>query len=141
MDLIKISVPAIETVIALSIVFLAAEIARSDRQSLTWRRPALVAGGFGLFHGAGFASALASFGLPQTEKISALVFFNLGVEAGQIAFIIGVFALLWALAIIAQKAGRPYEARKAQTFLGYGIGIIAAFWFFERLINALSSPG
>jgi hydrogenase/urease accessory protein HupE len=87
LDAIRVSVPTIEALIALSIVFVAAEIARGDKTTLAWRRPVIVATTFGLLHGAGFAAVLGEIGLPQTEKIAALLFFNIGVEAGQLLLV------------------------------------------------------
>ena len=89
----------VEAVIALSIVFVASEILRSRRgeRGLTERAPWLVAGTFGLLHGFGFAGALSQVGLPANDIPLALLFFNLGVEAGQLAFVVvalGVIALL-----------------------------------------------
>ena len=89
----------VEATIALSIVFVASEILRSRRgeRGLTERAPWLVAGTFGLLHGFGFAGALSEVGLPANDIPLALLFFNLGVEAGQLAFVavtLGVIALL-----------------------------------------------
>ncbi|MEX0645140.1 MAG: HupE/UreJ family protein [Parvularculaceae bacterium] len=97
LDAVRVSVPTIEALIALSIVFVAAEIARGDKSTLAWRRPVIVATTFGLLHGAGFAAVLGEIGLPQTEKIPALLFFNVGVEAGQLLFVAAAFvgALIW----------------------------------------------
>ncbi len=80
---------AVEAVIALSIVFVAAEIihARHGRVGLAARAPWLVAFAFGLLHGFGFAGALSEIGMPQGYIPAALLFFNLGVEAGQLAFV------------------------------------------------------
>jgi hydrogenase/urease accessory protein HupE len=131
LDVIRVSVPAVEAVIALSIVFLAAEIARGDRTSLAWRRPVLVASAFGLVHGAGFAAALADIGLPATEKTAALLYFNLGVEAGQVAIILAVFGAAYAL----RRAGAAVAAaqvRQLSLAFSYALGVIAAFWFIER---------
>lgn len=118
--------------VALSIVMLAGEIARNDRTTLTWRRPLLVACGFGLVHGAGFAAALTETGLPQTEKISALLFFNLGVEAGQLLIVIAVFAGLWLLARLSGPLWPAYDNRPLRLGFGYTLGIISTFWFIER---------
>lgn len=131
LDVIRVSVPAVEAVIALSIVFLAAEIARGKRDTIAWRRPALVASAFGLVHGAGFAAALSEIGLPATEKAAALLFFNLGVEAGQIAIILAVFGVVFAarrtsLSLPMTMSGRIVRAST------YALGAIAAFWFVER---------
>lgn len=74
MDWVRLPVPPVEAVIALSIVFLATEIAKNQRQTLTWRYPVIVSSLFGLLHGFGFASALADIGLPQTEVLTGLLF-------------------------------------------------------------------
>ncbi len=138
LHVLKFSIPAIETVIALSIVFLGYEIVRNDRTTLTWRKPALVAAAFGLVHGAGFAVALSEIVLPQTETFAALLFFNLGVEAGQIA----VLTLVFTLASITIHLTKPYiskfSALPLQTAAGYGLGILSALWFFQRLAIALA---
>jgi hydrogenase/urease accessory protein HupE len=120
----------VEAVIALSIVFLASELARQGRgePSLTSRHPWIVASTFGLLHGFGFAGALAEIGLPAADIPLALLTFNLGVEAGQLAFVAAVVALLW--------AGRHMIAAPPR-WLGdvpaYAIGSLAVFWLFERL--------
>ena len=136
LDIVRVSVPAVEAAIALSIVFLAAEIARGNRTTIAWRRPALVAGVFGLVHGAGFAAALSEIGLPAGEKFSALLFFNLGVEAGQVAVILGAFGALLA----ASRAFRaPARGAAFARPLGYALGVIAAFWFVERTASIFSA--
>lgn len=132
LDVLRVSIPAVETVIALSIVMLATEIARNDRTTLTWRRPVLVACGFGLVHGAGFAAALTETGLPQTEKISALLFFNLGVEAGQLIIISAVFSALWLLARLPRPLLPAYDNRPLRLVFSYALGIVSTFWFIER---------
>lgn len=137
LNVIRVSVPAVETIIALSIVVLAGEIARNNRSSLTWRRPILVAAGFGLVHGAGFAAALSEIGLPQTETISALLFFNIGVEAGQFAIIGAVLAIGWALNKSSLQSLPSLDAPQIRNAYGYGLGIISAFWFVERLWAAV----
>ncbi len=131
LGVVRVSVPATEAVIALSIVFLATEIARGDRTTLAWRRPVLVASAFGLVHGAGFAAALGEIGLPRTETAAALLFFNLGVEAGQIAIIAGVFATLFTSRRLFER--RTTMAVGAQRVAGYGLGTVSAYWFVERL--------
>lgn len=136
LDVLRVSIPAVETVIALSIVMLATEIARNDRSTLTWRRPVLVACGFGLVHGAGFAAALTETGLPQTEKISALLFFNLGVEAGQLLIIALVFMSLWFVSLVTQSLSLAYNNRQLRLVFSYALGIVSSFWFIERLTAA-----
>ncbi len=121
--------PPVEAVIALSIVFLALEIIKNQQgqQTLTGRKPWLVAFTFGLLHGLGFAGALADVGLPQTEIPLALGFFNIGVELGQIAFVL-VVALL--LNLFATRISWPVVLKK---FPAYAIGSVSAFWLIERI--------
>lgn len=131
LDVVRLSVPAIEAVIALSIVFLAAEIARANRTTIAWRRPAIVASAFGLVHGAGFAAALTEIGLPTGERTAALLFFNLGVEAGQVAVILAVFGALYAARRIFASSLLHESAALARP-IGYILGLVAAYWFVER---------
>jgi hydrogenase/urease accessory protein HupE len=119
----------VESVIALSILFLAVEIVKKNpnQPRLSERFPWVVAFGFGLLHGFGFAGALNEIGLPESDVPTALLTFNLGVEAGQLAIVIataGVLAVLRRYAV----AAAPVAIRAAT----YGIGIISAYWFIER---------
>ncbi len=127
---VKVPVAPVEAVIALSIVFVAVEIVRSQRgqRGLTERAPWLVAGLFGLLHGFGFAGALAEIGLPENDIPLALLFFNLGVEAGQLAFVGVVLALIAATRRI--RLSLPEWTRLATP---YAIGAVAMFWVIERL--------
>jgi hydrogenase/urease accessory protein HupE len=130
---LDVNASAVEALIALSIVFLAAEIARGDRDSLIWRYPASVAALFGTLHGLGFASALSEVGLAHGEVALSLVGFNLGVETGQLAFVTGVLLV-----------GRFYRKLAGQTAvraaprlplgINYAIGVVAGFWFVERTV-------
>ncbi|KGJ88603.1 HupE/UreJ family protein [Colwellia psychrerythraea] len=97
LNIVKLPIPPIEAIIALSIIFLASEIAKHNPASLTYRYPVAVSSSFGLLHGFGFASALMEIGLPETEIPLALLFFNIGVEIGQLAF---VFALMLTIHIV-----------------------------------------
>ncbi len=120
----------IEAVIALSIVFVASEIVQVSRgrPSRMSRRPWVVAFAFGLLHGFGFAGALTEVGLPESAIPLALLFFNLGVEVGQIAFVIVVLATL-------AIARRHLDAlqNSARIAAAYGIGTVAAFWTIDRI--------
>ncbi len=132
LGLVHLPSKPVEAAIALSILLLATEIARMRRgePSLTARHPWAVAFTFGLLHGFGFASALAEIGLPQSDVPLALFAFNVGVEAGQLAFI-AVVLTAWALV---RRIGLPAVVRRqALPVATYGIGTLAAFWFFERL--------
>ncbi len=124
--------PPVEAAIALSILLLATEIVHRERGDvgLTARWPWVVAFTFGLLHGFGFASALLDIGLPQGDIPLALFAFNVGVECGQLAFVVVVSSL-------AALAGRLRLGVRVERYaLGaapYAIGTLAAFWFFERL--------
>ena len=122
--------PPVEAIIALSIVFVAAEIIHGlrGRPGLTARAPWVVAFSFGLLHGFGFAGALAEVGLPEKAIPVALLTFNVGVELGQLIF---VAIVLTARAVIVRlpvpsPAWMPYA-------LPYAIGSVAMFWVIERI--------
>jgi len=118
----------VEALIALSIVFLAAELLR-DGPSVTVRYPWAIAFAFGLVHGFGFAGALREIGLPEGEVPAALVSFNLGVEAGQLAVVLTVLAALWLVAKLARQVLVPGVRLAA-----YAIGITASYWLIDRVI-------
>jgi hydrogenase/urease accessory protein HupE len=126
--------PPIEAAIALSIVFVAGEIirARQCEPGLTQRYPWLVAFTFGLLHGLGFASALAEVGLPQLSIPAALLFFNVGVEIGQLMFIAAVFAVIAMGRWIGQRAIVP-QLRWLWRIPPYAIGGMASYWVIERV--------
>jgi hypothetical protein len=118
----------VEAVIALSILFVAMEIVhwRQGRPGITRRWPWLVAFTFGLLHGFGFAGALNAIGLPEHAIPLALLFFNVGVEVGQIMFIGAVLALSMMLKAVAL----PGWAWRVPV---YAIGAMAAFWTIQRI--------
>lgn len=124
--------PPVEAIIALSIVFVAAEVIRGlqGQPGLTARAPWIVAFSFGLLHGLGFAGALAETGLPQTAIPVALLMFNVGVELGQLLFVIVVLTL----AAVGRKLLRKPPAW-AVPAAAYGVGTIAAFWTLERVAS------
>jgi len=124
----------IEAAIALSIVFVACEIvhAREGRQGLTERWPWIVAFTFGLLHGFGFAGALSEVGLPQTAIPVALLFFNVGVEVGQLLFIAAILSLMALGRWFARREAIPQPAW-AWRIAPYSIGGIAAFWMVQRI--------
>jgi len=99
---------------------------------LTERWPWAISFTFGLLHGFGFAGALSEVGLPQKAIPVALLFFNAGVEVGQMIFIASMFAI----AILARQAIRkimlPHPAW-AWRIPPYAIGAVAAFWFLQRI--------
>lgn len=122
--------PPVEAIIALSIVFVAAEIIRGRQGNLglTARLPWIVAFTFGLLHGFGFASALSEIGLPQSSIPLALFTFNVGVEIGQLIFVAAVL-VLYAIG----KRLQPTLPEWAWRVPSYAIGGIAAFWVLERV--------
>lgn len=122
----------VESVIALSIIFLAVEISKRKpgEPRLSERIPWAVAFVFGLLHGFGFAGALAEIGLPESDIPTALLTFNLGVEVGQLAIVLGTIGLL-ALLRRMFAAAQPMIVK----ILTYAIGIIASYWFIERTLS------
>lgn len=159
--------PPVEAVIALSILFLAVEIARrhitaqptpdtvaraklnpngstgkqgpairtsilsdGENNSLTYNWPWLVAFTFGLLHGFGFAGALTEVGLPQNAIPLALLFFNVGVELGQLAFVAGFLLLSWIFGGL-----RLTHAKRIEFTVAYVIGTVAAYWTIERVVS------
>lgn len=131
LEIVRLPIAAVEGAIALSIVFLAVEIVKGPRDTLTWRQPIAVAGAFGLLHGFGFAAVLAEIGLPQDGLASALLGFNLGVELGQIAFAALVLLGLRAATMLARRTSAAIPVAKLG---GYAVGIVASCWMFQRLL-------
>jgi hydrogenase/urease accessory protein HupE len=137
LGVVRVPVAPVEAAIALSIVFLAVEIVRGDRNSLTYRYPIAVSSSFGLLHGFGFAAVLGETGLPQTEIPAALLFFNVGVEVGQIVFVVATIAIYQAV-LFAGKALVDRDLsidalRPLQTPAAYTVGMLAAFWLVQRV--------
>ncbi|MBL0924380.1 MAG: HupE/UreJ family protein [Sphingomonadaceae bacterium] len=131
LELLSVPRAPVEALIALSIVFLAVEIVKRDpsKPRLAERVPWLVAFLFGILHGFGFASALAEIGLPHGEVPTALLTFNLGVEAGQLFVVAIAMLAFWVLRKLRAQAVAP-----AQAITAYAIGSIAALWLLERTI-------
>lgn len=125
-------VELVEFAIAVSIFVLAVELTRKARNDIVWRNPWWLAGGFGLLHGMGFAGALAETGLPQDNVPLALLFFNVGIEIGQIAFILGIL-VLW---FVVKKPLAPWQD-KLLPLPVYILGALSAMWCIERGLEAL----
>lgn len=121
----------VEAVIALSIVFLAVEIVKkkAGEPRLSERVPWVVAFLFGLLHGFGFAGALKEIGLPESDVPTALLTFNLGVEAGQLMIVAATLAILWGV-----RTARPNWSRPAIYASSCAIGAIASMWLLERVL-------
>lgn len=131
LGVIHVPPPLMEALIALSILMLAVELWRAadDPGRAAGLRPAGLAFAFGLLHGLGFASALSRIGLPAHEIPLSLFGFNVGVELGQIAFIL----VLLAIGRLARRLSPPQQ-RLAYRVCTYGIGSMAAFWTIERVL-------
>ena len=128
LGIVSLPAAAVEASIALSIGFLAAEIIRKIRfnqSSLTIDHPWLVAFGFGLLHGLGFASAIT--GMPETDLVPAILFFNLGVELGQIIFIMLVMSIFYLFRRIFVLNMKYINMTTA-----YCVGSLGCFWFIQR---------
>ena len=122
--------PPVEATIALSIVLVAAE-ALHRRQTLARRWPALVAFLFGLVHGLGFAGALKEIGLPDNHLLVALLTFNLGVEIGQLLTVGAAWLLWWGVGRLSVRWPR---LAKTRSLVLYGIGTVAAYWSWLRMV-------
>jgi len=135
LGIVRLPLPPIEAGIALSILFLAREVTQPQSQSFAHRYPLAVSSLFGLLHGFGFAAALREAGLPQKEIPTALLFFNAGVEVGQLVFIAIVLTGI-ALLMTATRNLGPVPSPSltyVQSLAAYALGIPAAFWFLQRL--------
>jgi hypothetical protein len=134
----------VEAAIALSILFLATELARKSGRDLDGvspgkadadlaaRFPWLVAFAFGLLHGFGFAGALREIGLPENAIPLALLFFNLGVELGQLLFVAAVLGCAWTVTRL-----ELHWPRWTRRLAAYTIGCVSALWLFERSLSVI----
>ena len=127
LDLISLPRATVEAVIALTIVFLAIEISENKRYKST---PWLIAFGFGLLHGLGFANALTEIGIANEQLLFSLLFFNLGIEAGQLLMIPIFGVLIW----LAYKFNKYSQSA---TCVSYVLGIMGFFWFINRTIGII----
>jgi hypothetical protein len=128
-DLLRLPGPPTEALIALSIALVAREglLAGEDRDgSGSSRRAAVVVTVFGVLHGLGFATALRELGVADGERWPALIFFNLGVEAGQLVFV----ALVLAAGHLVQRISVGEPARRLALL---ACGTLGCFWFVERV--------
>ena len=128
--------PPLNVAIALSILFLGPEIVRRWRgeTSVTIRHPWVVAFGFGLLHGFGFASGLTALGLAPAEIPLALLLFNAGVEIGQVFFVAVIILLERAFRILEIRWPRLVEALP-----GYAVGSLGAYWTIQRAAVLIGS--
>ncbi len=132
LGVVTLSQRPVEALIALSILFLAVELARgaTREQSVMARSPWTIAFGFGLLHGFGFAGALAEIGLPESARAMALLLFNVGVELGQLAIVGVLLALLQVVGM--WRVPVPAVAAQAPICV---MGAVSAWWFVERVVS------
>ena len=142
LGLVHVAQAPVEATIALSIMFVAAEIVHGahGRPRLAARAPWLVAFVFGLLHGFGFAGALREIGLPQKDVPFALLFFNVGVEIGQLLFVVAVVAIFSILTrLLRQQGSRDHGPWRSESLIrtptAYAIGSVAAFWTVQRIVG------
>lgn len=130
LGLIHVPQAPVEALIALSILMVAAEVMAlgGGATGPIAEHPARIAFTFGLLHGLGFASALREAGLPSQEIPISLLAFNLGVEAGQVLFILAVMAGAWVIGRVTR-----IPRRALLRVAGYAIGGLAAFWLIDRV--------
>jgi len=136
LELVQLPVPPVEAAIALSIVFLAVEIAHRRKTSLTFRYPIAVSASFGLLHGFGFAAVLREIGLPQNEIPTALLCFNIGVEAGQVFFVAVLIAVMhFSGRVFSRASDRPAQdlAMRVRMPAAYVVGSVASYWLIVRI--------
>ncbi len=124
--LCRLPAPPIEALIALSLVLVGVELVRPT-DGLARRRPYLVALGFGLVHGLGFASALTLLSLPHGQVMLALAAFNVGVELGQLAFVMALLGI-WLF------ARRLFDTQRWRALPAYAVGAVGAMLFLDRLL-------
>ena len=124
-NIIKLPQATIEIMIALTIVYLAAEIKNSKKYEFT---PWNLAFGFGLLHGLGFADALSDIGIENNEILLSLLFFNIGIEIGQLVLI----PFIWIFIFIANNYN---FYKKSVVFSSYFVGSMGAYWVISRFIN------
>ena len=127
LGLISLPQATVEAVIALTIVFLALEISENKRYKST---PWLIAFGFGLLHGLGFANALTEIGIANEQLLFSLLFFNLGIEAGQLLMIPVFGVLIW----LAYKFNKYNQSA---TCVSYVLRSMGFFWLINRTIGII----
>ncbi len=150
LGLVRLRQAPVEAVIALTILYLAIELlgvpglrgegvekSTGDRRvesgvEVTRRRPWRIAFAFGLLHGFGFAGALAEIGLPKNAVAPALLLFNLGVEVGQLMVVAAILGALWLVRLAAVEI--PRWAARAPI---YAMGLVASYWFVERVARVI----
>lgn len=129
---------AVEAVIALSILVLAVELAKSDLHgnTLIFRHPWAITFVFGLLHGFGFAGALSDIGLPEDSAIMALLLFNVGVEVGQLMIVAMMLVILAGWRVVGRQL-TVLDNPRLQALPVQCMGIVAGYWFTERTLGLM----
>ncbi|MDG1704942.1 MAG: HupE/UreJ family protein [Pseudomonadales bacterium] len=137
MNVVSLAQAPVEAVIALSIVFLARELAQPEerRSALTRTSPWLMAFIFGLLHGLGFAGALSEIGLPEDALFTSLLLFNLGIELGQILVVFALVFVLWLWRKVNQ--GLSLRPDLVHRLAAYTMGSAAMYWTIDRTLILL----
>lgn len=136
---LSVPAPPVEAIIALSITFLALEIIRRKEgvQSLTQQFPWMISFAFGLLHGLGFAGALSEIGLPEGDIPIALLSFNIGVELGQLTFVLAALGVFAILSMTIPKFAKALRGPRTMPhmILGYAVGAMSIYWLMERVTS------
>ena len=126
-ELVSLPQATVEAIIALTIIYLALEVSESKKYKST---PWLVAFGFGLLHGLGFANALTGIGIGNEQLLLSLLFFNLGIEAGQLLLVPIFGSVIW----LSQKLN---FYKQSATFTSLILGGMGFFWLIDRVSGIL----
>ena len=130
MEIFNLPSRPVEAIIALSILLLTIEILNKEKgqSSISIKYPWAISFIFGLIHGLGFAGALSEIGIAQSEILPALLFFNIGVELGQILFVIVIIAI----GIVGRNTIKtiPSFLKKVPTYI---LGTLSSYWVLSRL--------
>jgi len=131
---VNLSAPPVEACIALSIILMAAHALylKKGKTTLSSGKPWVMAFLFGLLHGLGFAGALNDVGLPEGDIPLALLLFNVGIELGQIAFVLAVAACVYFI----KKLTRT-QPQTMFTTTAYGIGSMGVYWFIQNSLGIM----
>ena len=125
LDIVSVPQASTEAFIALTIIYLALEVGDKEQYDST---PWLIAFGFGLLHGLGFAGALTEIGINNENLLLSLLFFNIGIEAGQL-LVLPFFGIVIYL-LKTEKIKIEVNA-----FASYFIGGLGTYWLIERVIS------
>lgn len=124
-DLVSVPQASTEAFIALTIVYLALEVGDEQKYETT---PWLIAFGFGLLHGLGFAGALSEIGINNDNLLLSLLFFNIGIEAGQILVLPFFGLVIYLLRTDILKV-------EVNSFASFLIGGLGTYWLIERILS------